>query len=250
MPDARVGAAGFPELDPAGALERLEREVLHVLRLDEENPIAAWRARVDTLVAAAARLTAHRFDALHYEGPGTDLAIGLLRGSRWEAARFETIDGLEHMPNLPTEEVFTTPDPERTHGTVTSTSRWCSWTVRWCATSSSASRPAGRSRSPLRSSRAAPTPGERGEAGRARGGTDRRIGEVAHRLTTRSSTRTPQAESRGRPARACARARGTRHERDRPAVRLPFEFLREPGGYVARWDAAYLARTYPCRSSF
>ena len=111
----------FPELDPAGALERLEREVLHVLRLDEEDPIAAWRARVDTLVAAAARLTAHRFDALHYEGPGTDLEIGLLRGSRWEAARFETIDGLEHMPNLPTEEVFTTPDPERTHGTVTST---------------------------------------------------------------------------------------------------------------------------------
>ena len=44
----------FPELDPAGALERLEREVLHVLRLDEEDPIAAWRARVDTLVAAAA----------------------------------------------------------------------------------------------------------------------------------------------------------------------------------------------------
>ena len=68
----------FPELDPAGALERLEREVLHVLRLDEEDPIAAWRARVDTLAAGAARLTERRFDALHFAGPGTDLEIGLL----------------------------------------------------------------------------------------------------------------------------------------------------------------------------
>ena len=111
----------FPGLDPAGALERLEREVLHVLRLDEEDPIAAWRARADTLAASAARLTERRFDALHLAGPGTDLEIGLLPRSRWEAARFETVDGLEHMPNLPTEEVFTTPDPERTSGTVTST---------------------------------------------------------------------------------------------------------------------------------
>ena len=69
----------FPELDPAGALERLEREVLHVLRLDEEDPIAAWRARVDTLVASAARLTERRFDALHYAGPGTDWRSGCCR---------------------------------------------------------------------------------------------------------------------------------------------------------------------------
>lgn len=111
----------FPDLDPAEALSRLERELLHVLRLEEEDPIAAWRARADTLEASAARLTERRFDALHLEGPGTDLEIGLLRSSRWQAARFTTIDGLEHMPNLPTEEVFTTPDPERTKGTVTAT---------------------------------------------------------------------------------------------------------------------------------
>jgi aminopeptidase len=66
-------------------------------------------------------MTERRFDALHYEGPGTDLTIGLLPSSGWRAARFQTIGGIEHMPNLPTEEVFTTPDPERTQGTVTST---------------------------------------------------------------------------------------------------------------------------------
>jgi aminopeptidase len=111
----------FPELDGGERLERLERELLHVLRLDEEDPIAAWRARADALVSTAERLSERRFDALHYEGPGTDLTVGLLPSSAWRAARFQTVDGIEHMPNLPTEEVFTTPDPERTQGTVTST---------------------------------------------------------------------------------------------------------------------------------
>src|ERR671920_1880530 len=92
-----------------------------VLRLDEPDPIAAWRERADTLIGVADRLTERGFDALHYEGPGTDLTIGLLPSSGWRAARFQTVDGIEHMPNLPTEEIFTTPDPERTEGVVTST---------------------------------------------------------------------------------------------------------------------------------
>jgi aminopeptidase len=111
----------FPDDEPADALARLEHELLHVLRLDEEDPIAVWRARADALVGVAARLTDRRFDALHYKGPGTDLTIGLLPSSAWQAARFQTVDGIEHMPNLPTEEVFTTPDPQRADGTVTST---------------------------------------------------------------------------------------------------------------------------------
>jgi aminopeptidase len=111
----------FPAIDEDERLERLERELLHVLRLDEDDPIAAWRSRADTLVTSAGRLDERRFDALHYEGPGTDLTVGLLPSSGWHAARFQTVDGIEHMPNLPTEEVFTTPDPDRTTGTVTST---------------------------------------------------------------------------------------------------------------------------------
>jgi aminopeptidase len=111
----------FPELAEPARLERLEHELLHVLRLDEDDPIGVWRARADTLVSIAERLSERRFDALRYDGPGTDLTIGLLPSSGWRAARFRTVDGIEHMPNLPTEEVFTTPDPERTEGMVTST---------------------------------------------------------------------------------------------------------------------------------
>jgi aminopeptidase len=102
-------------------MARLEAELVHVLRLDEDDPIAAWTARADALAAAAARMTAERFDALHYVGPGTDLTVGLLPSSGWIAGRLETVDGLQHMPNLPTEEVFTTPDPERTSGIVAAT---------------------------------------------------------------------------------------------------------------------------------
>jgi aminopeptidase len=110
----------FSDLPPAEALAALEERILHILRLDDDDPIAAWRRRADTLEAAAARLTERGFDALHYDAPGTDLTIGLLPGHRWEAARFETVDGIEHMPNLPTEEVFTSPDPERADGHVSS----------------------------------------------------------------------------------------------------------------------------------
>jgi aminopeptidase len=111
----------FGDLPAEEALARLEEQVLHVLRLDEPDPIAAWRARADTLEAVAARLSERGFDALHYEGPGTDLTVGLLDRSHWMAARFRTIDGIEHMPNLPSEEIFTTPDPQRVDGTVRST---------------------------------------------------------------------------------------------------------------------------------
>ena len=110
-----------PDLDPVAAEERLWEQILHVLRLDEDDPIAAWQARAETLVGAAQRLTEHRFDALHFEGPGTDLTVGLLPSSSWMAARFETLDGLVHMPNLPSEEVFSTPDPQRVDGHVRST---------------------------------------------------------------------------------------------------------------------------------
>jgi aminopeptidase len=111
----------YPDREPEAALAQLEQDLLHVLRLDEEDPIAVWQERAEALVGAAERLSARHFDALHYEGPGTDMTIGLLRSSEWRAARFRTVDGIEHMPNLPTEEIFTTPDPARTSGTVTST---------------------------------------------------------------------------------------------------------------------------------
>jgi aminopeptidase len=110
-----------PELPPEEALEGLWEEVVHVCRLDEPDPIAAWNERADALGAAAVRLNERHFDALHFEGPGTDLTIGLFPSSTFHAARDETVDGIVHLANLPTEEVYATPDPARADGHVRST---------------------------------------------------------------------------------------------------------------------------------
>jgi aminopeptidase len=110
-----------PDCSPAEALERLWRDVAHVCRVDEPDPVAAWETRMDGLIAVAEKLDALRLDAIRFEGPGTDLTVGLLPTCRWVCARISTVDGIVHHPNLPTEEVFTSPDPERVDGYVRST---------------------------------------------------------------------------------------------------------------------------------
>jgi aminopeptidase len=120
-PTPAWAAVVFPDLAADPALARLWDEVQHVCRLDEEDPVAAWRERMDELDGVAARLGERPFDALHFEGPGTDLTVGLLPSSRWISAMFSTSDGIPHLVNLPSEEVFTTPDPERIHGVAHST---------------------------------------------------------------------------------------------------------------------------------
>jgi aminopeptidase len=111
----------YPEAPPEEAYERLWEAVAHVCRLDTDDPAAAWKERTSTLKANAARLTERGFDAMRLHGPGTDLTVGLLPSSRWKAGDQETVDGVRHYPNLPTEELFATPDPERVDGHVSAT---------------------------------------------------------------------------------------------------------------------------------
>ncbi len=102
-------------------VERLWQAVEKAVRLDQADPVAAWKAHIQRLATIASALDERRFDALHYRGPGTDLTIGLLPGSRWMCANFQTVFGVRHVPNLPTEEVFTTPDKRRAEGRLRST---------------------------------------------------------------------------------------------------------------------------------
>src|SRR6266571_5197913 len=111
----------YPDLEAPAALDKLWEQILHICRLDEEEPEAAWQERSTVLRGVAERLTERRFDGLQFEGPGTDLTIGLLPTSRWIGGGEETVDGVPHMANLPTEEVFTSPDPERVDGVVCAT---------------------------------------------------------------------------------------------------------------------------------
>jgi aminopeptidase len=102
-------------------VERLWDAVLSTVRLDEPDPIAAWHEHVERLVGRARTLNDRKFDAVRFRGPGTDLLVGLHAGSIWQSAHNETAWGRTFVPNMPTEEVFTTPDARRTEGTVRST---------------------------------------------------------------------------------------------------------------------------------
>jgi aminopeptidase len=104
-----------------GDLEQLWDVTASLIRLDADDPVAAWREHVERLHARAAAMEERRFDALHFRGPGTDLTIGLLEGARWISGALDTNDGRPYVANMPTEEVFTTPDFRRTEGTVRAT---------------------------------------------------------------------------------------------------------------------------------
>jgi len=110
-----------PDLSEDEAYAKLWEELWHVLRLDEPDAAKAWDERMATLRRNAESLSERRFDAIELRGPGTELNVGLLPSAVWWAADFSTAGGLRHFPNLPTEEVFTTPDPKRTEGHVTAT---------------------------------------------------------------------------------------------------------------------------------
>ncbi|HEY6399387.1 MAG TPA: aminopeptidase, partial [Solirubrobacteraceae bacterium] len=110
-----------PDLEPEEALTRLWEEVAHVCRLDMADPVSAWEERIEQLTGVAGRLDALHLTSVRFEGPGTDLDIGLLPSSRWLCATLSTVDGIVHAPNIPTEEVFATPDPERVDGVVAAT---------------------------------------------------------------------------------------------------------------------------------
>ncbi len=102
-------------------MERLWDAVAQATRLDQPDPVAAWREHAATLQSRADALNERGFDAVRFRGPESDLTVGLIPGASWLCATFETAKGIPHVPNMPTEEVFTTPDWRRADGFVRST---------------------------------------------------------------------------------------------------------------------------------
>ena len=101
--------------------ERLWQAVGVAMRFDEPDVVTAWREHRERLKSRAQALDALDLDGVRYFGDGTDLTVGLLPGCRWTSGSLTTPDGVEYMPNLPTEEVFTSPDRRRADGVITLT---------------------------------------------------------------------------------------------------------------------------------
>jgi aminopeptidase len=117
FPNEGWAAQMFGEPD----VERLWEAVAFCTRLDEDDPVGAWRAHMARLDRRAKTLNELHLDALRYRGPGTELEVGLLERTRFCSALFQTAWGRPYTANLPTEEVFATPDARRAEGVVTST---------------------------------------------------------------------------------------------------------------------------------
>ncbi len=102
-------------------VERLWEAIADSVRLDEPDPVAAWRAHTARLRERSRQLDALDLDLLRFRGPGTDLQVGMLPAVKWTGGGSTTAAGVDTVPNMPTEEVFTAPDWRRTEGTVRST---------------------------------------------------------------------------------------------------------------------------------
>ncbi len=100
---------------------RLWDAVARAMRLDDVDPVEAWRRHVEKLATRAATLNDHSFDRIRYRGPGTDVTIGLAERSMWCGGSVLSEDGVEFVPNMPTEEVFISPDWRRADGIVRTT---------------------------------------------------------------------------------------------------------------------------------
>ncbi|MGE0501628.1 MAG: aminopeptidase [Rhizobiaceae bacterium] len=111
----------FPGEDEDVAVARLAEAIFAASRVDRDGAVAAWDAHNAALSTRTQWMNAHRFSALHFSGPGTDLTVGLADDHEWMGGASSAKNGITCNPNIPTEEVFTTPHALRVDGHVRST---------------------------------------------------------------------------------------------------------------------------------
>ncbi|MGA8668456.1 MAG: aminopeptidase [Terracidiphilus sp.] len=114
-------AVMFPNDAPDVAIDKLWEAIFNTTRINVDDPVSVWKQHDAELHKRAARLNEKRYAALHYRGPGTDFRLGLSDGHLWLGGGTTAGNGNYCIPNMPTEEVFTTPHKDRADGTVTAT---------------------------------------------------------------------------------------------------------------------------------
>ncbi|WP_417587204.1 aminopeptidase [Pararhodobacter oceanensis] len=120
-PDPAWARLVSPELPEDEAVHVLAEAIFAASRVADDSAVANWAAHNAELGRRASWLDGQNFAALHYTGPGTNLTIGLADGHKWIAGATEAQNGISCNPNIPTEEVFTTPHKHRVEGRVAAT---------------------------------------------------------------------------------------------------------------------------------
>ncbi|NBB47908.1 aminopeptidase [Rhizobium sp. CRIBSB] len=111
----------FPDMPIEEAVRKLADAIFAASRVDRDDPVAAWAEHNGELKKRSTWLNGERFAALHFTGPGTDLTVGLADGHEWHGGASTAKNGVTCNPNIPTEEVFTTPHALKVEGHVSST---------------------------------------------------------------------------------------------------------------------------------
>jgi aminopeptidase len=111
----------FADDEEETAVAKLAEAIFSASRVNADDPIAAWESHNAALARRTAWLNGHAFHALHFRGPGTDLTVGLADGHKWNGGAETAKNGIICNPNIPTEEVFTTPHARRVEGRVSAT---------------------------------------------------------------------------------------------------------------------------------
>ena len=111
----------FPDLAPEAALEKLIGSVSRACRLDQPDPVVAWKSHANRLGKIANYLTSRQFDRFQYNGPGTDLSVGMPANHVWVGTEGHSSKGNTFIANLPTDETFCAPDWRRVEGTLRGT---------------------------------------------------------------------------------------------------------------------------------
>jgi aminopeptidase len=113
--------AVFPGEEEPVALAKLWDAIFAASRVDGPDPVAGWKAHNAALAARAGHMNERRYSALRFRGPGADLTVGLDAEHHWDGGADIAKNGIPCSPNIPTEEIFTTPHKDRVDGTVAST---------------------------------------------------------------------------------------------------------------------------------
>ncbi|MCD2346729.1 aminopeptidase [Clostridium guangxiense] len=121
MPTKKWAQKVFPNVSEEEAVKKLGEAIAKTIRLNEEDPVSAWMKHKDNMIKNAEFLNKYKFKYLKYKNSlGTDLKIELPEGHMWLAASSKTPEGIEFIPNMPTEEVFTLPKKTGVDGKVVS----------------------------------------------------------------------------------------------------------------------------------
>ncbi|KAB2672954.1 aminopeptidase [Ochrobactrum sp. LMG 5442] len=111
----------FPNEPEDVATRKLADAIFAASRVDVDDPVGAWAVHNAALRTRTRFLNGKAYSALHFKGPNTDLTVGLADGHEWHGGASTAKNGITCNPNIPTEEVFTTPHALRVEGYVTST---------------------------------------------------------------------------------------------------------------------------------